>query len=199
MLINNLGILKLTNVFMKFLPLRWHGAFVGRGGSISCPIEIGKGTVISNGICVKGYGQVRIGKYCAIGADVKIITSNHDTALPTMNFVLQQKLLGKIQPSKQGCVKLGNDVWVGDNVVILPGVEIADGAVIGAGSIVTKCVGPYEVQAGVPARLVKLRLSKDLATKMQRLAWWNWDEKRMINNKNFFSGPINDISIDSVI
>jgi virginiamycin A acetyltransferase len=189
---------KLMNLVLRFLPIRWGGVYIGEGGTIDCPFKFEKGTCISDHFCAKGYGSIHIGKYCAIGADVKVITSDHDFALPSMNFLLQQRLLGKRYPSKVGSVKIGNDVWIGDNVIILAGVEIGSGAVIGAGSIVTHSIGDYEMHAGVPARFVKLRVGKELIGPMLKLAWWDWDANRLMENKDFFSRPISAESIGTI-
>ncbi len=186
---------KLMNLVLRFLPVRWGGVYIGEGGTIDCPFEFEKGTCISDHFCAKGYGSIHIGKYCAIGADVKVITSDHDFALPSMNFLLQQSLLGRRYPAKVGSVKIGNDVWIGDNVIILAGVEIGSGAVIGAGSIVTHSVGDYEMRAGVPARFVKLRIKKELIGPMLKLAWWDWDGRRLMENRDFFSSPVSSASI----
>jgi len=70
--------------------------------------------------------------------------------------------------------KIGNDVWIGRQAVIMPGVSIADGAIIGAHSIVTKDVGPYEVVAGNPARVVRTRYTEDQVRTLLRVQWWNW-------------------------
>ena len=172
---------------------------IGRGSSLNCPVDIDKGTAIGYRFCVKGFGAAYIGKYCALGDDVRIITSNHDIRFPCLNFVLQKKILGETYPSASGMfVKIGNDVWIGDSVIILAGVSIGNGAVIGAGSIVTRSVGAYEVYAGVPARLLKLRIDKTLIEPMQRLAWWNWSTERMVENRGFFSRPVDASSIESV-
>ncbi len=186
---------KLMNLVLRLVPIRWGEVYIGQQGTIDCPFEIGRGTCISDHFCAKGYGSVFIGNYCAVGAGVKVITSDHDFALPSMSFPLQRKVLGKDYPAKVGAVKIGHDVWIGDNVVILAGVEIGSGAVIGAGSIVTHPVGAYEVHAGVPARFIKWRIRKGLVGPMLRLAWWDWDDRRQRENGDFFSRPVSAQSI----
>lgn len=74
---------------------------------------------------------------------------------------------------------IGNDVWIGARATILPGVSIADGAVIGAGSIVTKNVGPYEIWAGNPARLIRKRFDEETIEKLLGIRWWDWDDKKL--------------------
>lgn len=70
-------------------------------------------------------------------------------------------------------VSIGNDVWIGRNAIILPGVNVSDGAVVGAGSVVTKDVPPYAVVAGNPARVLKYRFDEDIIKSLLRIKWWN--------------------------
>lgn len=71
---------------------------------------------------------------------------------------------------------IGNDVWIGNRVMIKAGVTINDGAVIGMGSTITKDVGPYEIWAGNPARLIRKRFDDETIHKLMELKWWNWSD-----------------------
>jgi acetyltransferase-like isoleucine patch superfamily enzyme len=82
----------------------------------------------------------------------------------------------------KGDVIIGNDVWIGLNTIILSGVEIGDGAVVGAGSIVTKNVDPYTIVGGNPAKLIKRRFSEDNIDNLLRIRWWNWDIEKIKDN-----------------
>ena len=102
------------------------------------------------GIGAKIYGTCRIGRDVMMGSDVTIITRNHKvdrTDIPMMDQGFEPE-----QP-----VEIGNDVWIGDRVTILPGVHIGDGCILAAGAVVTKDVPPYTVAAGVPARVIRRR------------------------------------------
>ena len=68
---------------------------------------------------------------------------------------------------------IGNDVWVGQNAVILPGVHIGDGAIIGANSIVGSDVDPYTIVVGNPAKPIRKRFDEELIELMQRFKWWD--------------------------
>lgn len=88
-----------------------------------------------------------------MGTDVTIITRNHRfdrTDIPMMEQGFEEE-----RP-----VYIGNDVWIGDRVLILPGVHIGDGSIIAAGAVVTKDVPPYSIVAGVPARKIRDRFEK---------------------------------------
>lgn len=73
-----------------------------------------------------------------------------------------------------GDTVVGNDVWIGRAATIMPGVRIADGAVIGAHSVVTRDVGPYEIVAGNPARHIRTRFDAEDVERMLRARWWDW-------------------------
>lgn len=84
---------------------------------------------------------------------------------------------------------IGNDVWIGTRVIIKAGVTIADGAIIGMGSVVTKDVGPYEIWAGNPASFLRKRFDDDTIDRLISMKWWNWDDLKIAGK----SGLINDV------
>lgn len=97
-----------------------------------------------------GAGEIIIGNYVMMGPECVIYTSSHKTERTDVPMGLQ----GDISPKS---VVIGNDVWIGRRVIIMPGVTIGDGCIIGAGAVVTKSVPPYSVAVGVPAKVVKAR------------------------------------------
>lgn len=102
------------------------------------------------GVNAKIHGTCTIGSHVMMGEDCTIITRNHKfdrTDIPMMEQGFEPE-----QP-----VTIGNDVWIGDKVTILPGVHIGDGCIIAAGAVVTKDVAPYTIAAGVPAKAIKNR------------------------------------------
>jgi hypothetical protein len=74
-------------------------------------------------------------------------------------------------------VTIGHDVWIGHAAIVLPGRTIGNGAVIGAGSVVTKDIPAYAVAVGNPARVVRKRFADDIAARLERLSWWDWPHK----------------------
>ena len=76
-------------------------------------------------------------------------------------------------------VVIGHDVWIGHGAIVLPGHTVGDGAVIAAGSIVTKDVAPYTIVGGNPARPIRQRFPNQIAARMVRLAWWHWSHERL--------------------
>lgn len=73
-------------------------------------------------------------------------------------------------------VVIGHDVWIGRSAIVLPGVRIGDGAVVGAGAVVTKDVAPYAIVAGNPARLIRFRFDATTVDRLQAVRWWDQDE-----------------------
>ena len=102
------------------------------------------------GINAKIYGACHIGKYVMMGEDVTIITRNH--RYDRVDIPMQQQGFEPEQP-----VVIEDDVWIGDRVLILPGVHIGTGCIIAAGAVVTKSVPDYAIVAGVPAKVIRIR------------------------------------------
>lgn len=82
--------------------------------------------------------------------------------------------------------KIGNDVWIGCNAIIVSGVNIGNGAIVGAGAVVTKDVPDYAVVVGVPARITRYRYTKEQIYKLNKIAWWNWSREEIAQNYEDF-------------
>lgn len=86
-------------------------------------------------------------------------------------------------------VEIGNDVWIGANVIILPGVKIGDGAVLAAGAVVTKDVEPYAIVGGVPAKVIKYRFDQEMIDVFLKIKWWEWSVEKIEKNIELFYQP----------
>ena len=161
------------HIFAKNLPLSYHWDFARKlrvffARRITLHVgehaNVEKGAMFNANVSVGDYsdlgvrcqmnGPVTIGNYVMMGPDCLIYTQNHkfdDLSLP-----MQQSGFSEVKP-----VTIGNDVWIGGRVIILPGVTIGDGCIIGAGAVVSKDVPPYSVAVGNPARVVKSRLPSE--------------------------------------
>ncbi|WP_295538167.1 acyltransferase [uncultured Pseudacidovorax sp.] len=114
-------------------------------------LRIGSGTAINEFANIRASGGViQIGEKCIIAQFVSIVASNHSVTLG-MPMIEQKWSVEK------NYVQIGNDVWLGANCSVLPGVTIGDGAVVAAGAVVTKDIPPFEIWAGVPASKIKKR------------------------------------------
>lgn len=121
-----------------------------------------------------------IGKFCQIGAGVEFIMNgaNHQmNAVTTFPFYTLHGW-SMAPPAHEdlplkGDTIIGNDVWIGQNVTILPGVHIGDGAIIGASSLVTRHVPPYTIAAGNPAREIRKRFDEELTALLLEWKWWD--------------------------
>jgi acetyltransferase-like isoleucine patch superfamily enzyme len=138
--------------------------------------------------------RLTIGAFCSLAAGVKILCDGqHDTEAAT-TFPIEPRLLKRplSRPNagrKRGVV-IGNDVWIGMDAVILPGVAIGDGAVIGANAVVTKDVPPYAVVGGVPAKVMRYRFPKDTIARLLALRWWDWSDDEIKAEADALVGPI---------
>jgi acetyltransferase-like isoleucine patch superfamily enzyme len=144
---------------------------------------IGMGTYIGPGGLFK---NVEIGRYCAIGERVQIGPPNHPTDWVSCHPFQYSKVgyfddfaffpSGNRRYSQNAKRTLvGNDVWIGTNVVIMQGVTVGTGAVIGANSVVTKDVEPYAVVAGAPAVTKRKRFESEICEGLLSSLWWNKD------------------------
>ncbi len=120
-------------------------------------------------------GPMRVGRYCSFAKTVRSAPGNHLLEALTTHPVLYERSFGVVDTDVDHGQPLviEDDVWVGHNVMILPGCKhIGRGAVIGAGSIVTKDVAPYTVMAGNPARKLRDRFTPELAAAIEASRWW---------------------------
>ena len=121
-----------------------------------------------------------IGKFCQIAAGVEFVMNgaNHQmNAVSTFPFYTLEGWDMKPPASSdmpfKGDTVIGNDVWIGQNATILPGVHIGDGAIIGANSVVGSDVEPYTIVAGNPAKQLRYRFDEELTTLLLKFKWWD--------------------------
>ena len=121
-----------------------------------------------------------IGKFCQIAEGVTFVMNgaNHRmNAATTFPFYVFEGWEQAAPPISElplkGDTVIGNDVWIGQNAVILPGVHVGDGAIIGFGSVVGSDIPPYSVAVGNPARVLRKRFDDELTELLLRLRWWD--------------------------
>jgi len=140
-----------------------------------------------------------IGKYCSIATGVTFIMNggNHLTeSVSSFPFAIfgedwSDAMEGKSYPTK-GNTAVGNDVWIGYNAIIMPGVTIGDGAIIAANSTVTKDVEPYSIVGGNPAKEIKKRFSDKKIIELLELQWWNWSSGKITENLDWLTSKVQE-------
>lgn len=139
------------------------------------------------------FSNCKIGKFCSLGSNIRVVSATH----PVKGFIsthpaffsdsywfhyVQASKFKEHLTNEDGFeCSIGNDVWIGDNVLILGGCTIGDGAVIGMGSVVLHDVPPYTIVAGIPAKEIRKRFPDEVVDSLNLLNWWNkpieWIEK----------------------
>ena len=121
-----------------------------------------------------------IGKFCQIAAGVEFVMNdaNHKmNAVTTFPFYTlegwEMKIPDPAEMPFKGNTVIGNDVWIGQNAVILPGVHVCDGAIIGANSVVGSDVAPYTIVIGNPAKVLRKRFDDELIGLLLKFKWWD--------------------------
>lgn len=159
---------------------------IGRGSNISGS-EIGYGSYMGQNNILY---NVSIGKYCCLADNIQVIGATHPTSKfvsfhPAFYSIRRQA--GFTYTNKQQFeeyrfvdgnffCKIGNDVWIGEDVKILGGVTIGDGALVAAGAVVVKDVPPYTIVGGVPAKVIRRRFEQEQIEFLLKFQWWNRSE-----------------------
>ncbi len=137
-----------------------------------------------------------VGRFCSIAEGLVVLRRNHP-----VNWVSQHPLFYRadlkwtpidvLKPPESNPLRIGHDVWIGARVIILPGCrEIGDGAIIGAGAVVTRDVPPFTILAGAPARPVRKRFPPEVEEVVAASQWWLAPLETIIANLDLFTGPL---------
>jgi acetyltransferase-like isoleucine patch superfamily enzyme len=159
--------------------------------SVKGGMQIGHGSfVMGMEILNPNAVSVIAGKYCSIALYLQVVGYDHacisvPKAISSWPFDAWWGLpsfpgqLNSTGYHKKSNIIIGNDVWIGQSVALRPGITIGDGAIIGACSLVTKDVKPYEIVGGNPIRHIRYRYTEDQITKLLQIKWWNWPESKI--------------------
>jgi hypothetical protein len=142
------------------------------------------------------FQNARIGKFANIAASVRIGPTAHPIDRPTLHHFTYRRAMYGFAPEddheffawrEEQRAHIGHDTWIGHGAIIMPNVTVGNGAVVGAGAVVTKDVPPYTVAVGVPARVIRRRFSEQEAAALERIAWWDWRREDIRSNLESFS------------
>lgn len=145
----------------------------------------GVNTVIKNAV---------IGKFDSIAWNVSIGGNTHDlNHITTHSFLVYPKWNmggnGNWKSASEIC-EIGNDVWIGSGATILRRVTVGNGAVIGAGSVVTKDIPPYAIVVGNPAKVIRMRCEDKWIERVERIQWWDFPEHVIRDNFDLFQADL---------
>ena len=143
--------------------------------------------------------NAKLGNFNSISWNVSIGGNTHDmNKVTTHSFLVYPKWEmggdGNWESASKEC-KLGNDIWIGAGVNILRDVNIGSGAIIGAGSVITKDVPPYAVVVGNPGRVIRMRCSDEIIEKMLEIEWWNFPSNIIRSHFKVFES---ELTMDTV-
>lgn len=151
------------------------------------PTEFEKNNVLFN---YPEFGdKLIIGKFCSIASGTKFIMGSANHRLGSVTTYPFNVFGGSWQENTpdhmsqlpfKGDTVIGNDVWIGRESIIMPGVKIGDGAIIAAYSVVTKDVEPYSVVGGNPARFIKKRFNDELIELLLEFKWWDLPPEKLV-------------------
>ena len=185
----------LRRVLLKIMKLtvrEWRSVSLRRFWMAAYGVEIGMG---SYGCFRRGAfcAGDRIGRYCSVGANVWHLHANHPMEHACMSPIFYLKDFAN-NPSAvdipRSKLEIGHDVWIGRDVKILSKVtHIGNGAVIGAGSVVTKNIEPYSVVAGIPAKVIRRRFDDETIGLLEDSRWWTLDPDRLMELQNTVVDP----------
>lgn len=152
-------------------------------------------------IGANSYIDAKVGRFTSIAPNVRVLISSHPYTYPYVStspafvstkrqsnysFVKEDKYVEQKKMEHGFSVEIGNDCWIGDSVLIVPGVTIGDGAIILAGAMVTKNVPPYAIVGGIPAKIIKYRYCDEDIKLLCKFQWWNKSFDWLLKNASAF-------------
>ncbi|MCD8151344.1 MAG: CatB-related O-acetyltransferase [Clostridiales bacterium] len=137
-----------------------------------------------------------VGNFCSISYNVSLGAGSHPMGRITGSAAFYQPRFGLVDKASYSSTSqqtiIGHSVWIGCNAVVMGGINIGNGAVIGAGAVVTHDVKPYEIVAGVPAAHLRWRFSQETIELLEKLKWWEWNDEQLKANRELFSEELSD-------
>lgn len=155
---------------------------------IAHDVEVRSNVSIGRWTYIEPYSFVNnaeIGSFCAVGRNVAIGCFEHPYTYLAVSAKLYRNLLGINYDDSAQRVRIGNDVWIGEKAIVLKG-NVGDGAIIGAGAVVTRDVPPCSIVAGVPAKVIGWRFEESVISEYLGLRWWEWPDEEIVRHSELF-------------
>lgn len=143
--------------------------------------------------------RLSIGHFCSIADDVKFLLGGNHSHNGISTFPFLTKYFAELEAKSKGPISIGDDVWIGYNSTILSGVTVGQGAVIAAGSTVTRDVPPYAIVGGNPARLLKYRFEPAVVDKLLKLDYSRVGDDAILASRDILCQPITLDNADAII
>lgn len=148
--------------------------------------------------CFNVGGEVIIGRYCSFGSGVHYYGGNHPMSRVSMSpYFYKQDWANSVRGGitvddiERHKLTIGHDCWIGANVIITSSCHyIGNGAVIGAGSVVTKDIEAYTVNVGVPARTIRMRFTADQIERLEESKWFDYEPEDLLEWYKYINNPI---------
>ena len=148
----------------------------------------------------KDGSKLKIGSFCSFGRNTFICLGGEHEYRTLSTYPFESKISDhRITSFSKGDIVIEDDVWVGVNVTILSGVKIGQGAIIAAGSVVTKDVEPYSIYGGVPAKLIKKRFDDEIIEKLKTVDYSKLDADKIFKYKSELNTIITKENVDDII
>ena len=170
-------------------------------------VNIGNYTIVERNAVLH---DVSIGSFCELSWYVGMGGDNHNYKLPSIHhwywqtyfdFEHDENSVGKknffTKLNSEECV-IGNDVWVGSGVTVNRRVHVGNGAILASGCVVTKDVPDYAIVGGAPAKIIKYRFDEDTIKRLQKIAWWDWPDEILRENRCLFEVEVCEETLQSM-
>lgn len=146
------------------------------------------------------FSNCKIGRYCSIGNNVRVVSATHPSNMVStypafysdtyrVSYVKKSKFVEHIITESGFECEIGNDVWIGDNVLIKGGTKIGDGAIVAMGSVVLHDIPPYTIVAGIPAKEIRKRFDDATVDELEKIKWWNKPLEWIAKHADEFDNP----------
>lgn len=201
--------IRLTNIIHKTVNFEGKNKIGNRNQIISSSFGFGSYCGDNNVLT-----YAKIGRFCSLGSDIRIVLSSHPSEVfvsthpafysnkyNKFSYVKENRYKEILMYDQEYSVIIGNDVWIGDSVLIKGGIKIGNGAIVAMGSVVTKDVQPYSIVGGIPAKEIKKRFSEEENALLEKIKWWDKDSEWLQKNAELFSDIkkfINQCSVENL-